>query len=146
MSTPIARQKVKLGKKEVFLHKANIYKEVAQNAMDNVSKFDSIVVKSNEMYPEALQRADSEEYTILSENLKLADTAEERAAIRNRMVEMKKERYEKDTENKTFYENQQINHKNYTKQVLTSVAAVSGLVFMFRKPLIDAGKKFISPK
>lgn len=146
MSTPIARQKVKLGKKEVFLHKANIYKEAAQNAIDNVSKFDSIVVKSNEMYPEALQRADSEEYTILSENLKLADTAEERAAIRNRMVEMKKERYEKDTENKTFYENQQINHKNYTKQVLTSVAAVSGLVFMFRKPLIDAGKKFISPK
>lgn len=143
MSIPTTK---KLGKTDALIHKASIYKEVSENAIDNVSKFDSIVIKSNESYLEALQRADSEEYAILSENLKLADTAEERAAIRTRMVEMKKERYEKDTENKAFYENQQVNHKNYTKQILASVATVTGLVFMFRKPLLGVGKKFIAPK
>jgi len=72
-----------------------------------------------------------------------AETEVERQAIRDRMVEMKKERYQKDTENKEFYEKQQNNHKNYTLQILTSVAAVAGVI-KFRKPIMDIGKKLIT--
>lgn len=92
---------------------------------------------------EKLRQADASEYEILKDNMEKADTQEERDAIRKRMAEMKKERYEKDTENKLFYVKQQENHKNYTKQVLCSVAAVAGLVYTFRKPILDTGKKLL---
>ena len=74
-----------------------------------------------------------------------AESVEERQAIRDRMAEMKKERYEKDTENKSFYETQQSSHKNYTLQILGSTAIVAGL-YKFRKPLLGIGKKLISKR
>ena len=73
-----------------------------------------------------------------------AETAEEREAIRKRMEEMDKERYEKDTENKVFYEKQQENHRNHNLKILGSVAVVSGLVYKFRTPLMEVGKKMIT--
>lgn len=119
-----------------------MYKDTATNAMKNVLEFDSEIIKSNDKYLEVLLRADQSEYDILNENMKTAETAEERQAIRVRMKEMKQERYEKDTENKAFYEKQQVNHKNYTLQILGSMAVVTGLV-RFQKPLMDIGKKLI---
>ena len=73
-----------------------------------------------------------------------AETAEEREAIRKRMAEMDKERYAKDTENKTFYEKQQEAHRSHNLKILGSVAIVSGLVYKYRKPLMDMGRKLIT--
>ena len=134
------------GKREANIRKVNMYKDAAVNAMENVSEFDSKIIDANDGYLERLVQADKPEYDILSRNLELAETAEERNAIRGRMAEMKKERYEKDTENKEFYKDQQANHKNYTLQVLVSVAAVTSVVYKFRKPLMEAGKKLITQK
>ena len=130
-------------KSDDFMRKANMYRDTAVNAMKNVTEFDSKIIESNDEYLETLRQADASEYEILKDNMEKADTQEERDAIRKRMAEMKKERYEKDTENKLFYVKQQENHKNYTKQVLCSVAAVAGLVYTFRKPILDTGKKLL---
>lgn len=130
--------------KEDIVPKINMYKDTAINAMKDVSEFDSMIIKSNDKYLGELLQADKSEYDILKENMERAETAEERQAIRTRMAEMKKERYEKDTENKIFCENQQTNHKGYTLQILGSVAVVAGLVATFRKPLVDVGKKLIA--
>ena len=128
------------------IKKATVYADTAKNAMDDVTKFDSMIIKSNDDYLEKLAQADKIEYDILKENMAKAETAEERQVIRDRMAEMKKERYAKDTENKTFYENQQTEHKNYTLRVLGSVAVVTGLVYKFRKPIADFGKALITKK
>lgn len=140
-NTKVARKDKKT---ENFMRRANMYKDTAMNAMKEVTEFDSKVIESNDEYMEKLRQADISEYEILKENMAKADTQEERADIRKRMAEMKKERYEKDTENKAFYEKQQESHKNYTKQVLCSVAAVAGLVYTFRKPIVETGKKFLT--
>lgn len=131
-------------KSDESVRKFNMYKDTAVNAMKNVTEFDSKIIDSNEEYLDRLLQADASEYEILKENLKIAESQEERAEIRKRMAEMKKERYEKDTENKGFYEKQQESHKNYTKQVLCSVAAVAGLIYKFRKPIMDTGKKLLT--
>jgi len=72
------------------------------------------------------------------------ESDEERAAIRKRIAEMQKERYAKDTENKQFYEKQRESHRNHNMKILGSLAVVSGLVYTFRKPLAEAGKKLIT--
>ena len=131
-------------KREDFIRKANMYKDIVINAMKDVSEFDSKVLKANDEYLDVLAQADKPEYDILNVNMEKAETAEERQAIRDRMVEMKKERYQKDTENKAFYERQQTHHRNYTLQVLGSMAVVTGLVVKFKKPIIDVGKKLIT--
>lgn len=94
-----------------------MYKDIVIDAMKDVSEFDSSILKSNDEYPDVLVHADKLEYDLLKENMEKAETAEESQAIRDRMIEMKKERYQKDTENKVFYERQQTHHKNYTLQV-----------------------------
>lgn len=134
----------KSGKKDFKLRKLNLYKDSAITAMDNVSDFDKKVLDTNNEYLEMLSRADQPEYDILLENLKLADSKEERADIRARMAEMKKERYQKDTENKGFYDRQQENHKHSILQIVGSVAVVTGVIYQFRKPLMNVGKKLIT--
>lgn len=131
-------------KSDESVRKISMYKDTAVNAMKNVTEFDSKIIESNDEYLNKLLQADASEYEILKENLVIAENPEERAEIRNRMAEMKRERYEKDTENKGFYEKQQESHKNYTKQVLWSVAAVAGLVYAFRKPILNTGKKLLT--
>lgn len=135
----------KSGKKETKLRKLSMYKDAAKTAMDNISAFDKKVLDINNEYLEKLCQADQAEYNILLENLKLADSEEERAAIRARMTEMKKERYQKDTENKEFCGKQQENHKHGILQIVGSVAVVTGVVaYKFRKPLMETGKKLIT--
>lgn len=134
----------KSGKKDFKLRKLNLYKDSAITAMDNVSDFDKKVLDTNNEYLEMLSRADQPEYNILLENLKLADSKEERADIRARMAEMKKERYHKDTENKEFCDRQQENHKHSILQIVGSVAVVTGVIYKFRKPLVNVGKKLIT--
>ena len=135
----------RISKSERSFRKANLYKNATMNALKEVTEFDSKIINSNDRYLETLKEADSIEYEILRENMAKAETEVERQAIRDRMAEMKKERYQKDTENKEFYEKQQNNHKNYTLQILTSVAAVVGVI-KFRKPIMDIGKKLITKR
>ena len=135
----------RISKSESSFRKANLYKDATMNALKEVTEFDSKIINSNDRYLETLKEADSIEYEILRENMAKAETEVERQAIRDRMAEMKKERYQKDTENKEFYEKQQNNHKNYTLQILTSVAAVVGVI-NFRKPIMDIGKKLITKR
>ena len=136
--------KKKAGKIDSKLRKLNMYKDAAKNAMDNNTAFDSKIIDANNEYLNKLCQADQAEYDILLENLKLATSEEERAEIRARMVEMKKERYEKDTENKKYYNNQQENHKKFNLAVLGSVAVVTGrVVWKYRKPILDTGKKLL---
>lgn len=134
----------KSGKKDFKLRKLSLYKDSAITAMDNVSDFDKKVLDANNEYLEMLCKADQPEYNILLENLKLADSKEERADIRARMTEMKKERYQKDTENKEFCNRQQENHKHSILQIVGSVAVVTGVIYKFRKPLVNVGKKLIT--
>jgi hypothetical protein len=93
---------------------------------------------------EKLREADSSEYEILKINMEKAESPEEREDIRNRMAEMDKEHCAKDSENKAFYEKQQEAHRNYNSMILGSVALVSGLIYFYRKPLMDMGKKMIT--
>jgi len=131
-------------KSETLLRKITLYKETAINAMNSEKEFGTAVIQANDGYLETLLKADETEYDILRENMAKDESAEERQAIRDRMAEMKKERYAKDTENKGFYERQEDKHKTYTLQVLGSVAIVAGVAVKFKKPLIEAGKKLIS--
>ena len=142
--THVNQIKKHIGKREEVVCKLDIYKGAVVNAMEKVTEFDSVVVKSNEVYLERLLEADKLEYDILKENMKKADTIEERETIRRRMAEMKKERYEKDTENKDYYVKQQTRHKNYTLQVLGSIGVLTGLVVKYRKPIMNLGKKLIT--
>lgn len=121
-----------------------IYKDVAINAMKDVTEFDTKIIESNDEYLETLRQADSSEYDILKANMEKAESDAERQAIRDRMAEMKSERYKKDSENKEFYGKQQSGHKNYTLQVLGSVAVVTGLAVKYRKPIMDMGKKLLT--
>lgn len=139
-----AKPTKKYDKKHKDIIRKNLYTETAKNAMKSVSEFDSMIIKANDNYIDVLVQADKPEYDILQENMAKADTAEERQAIRDRMAEMKKERYAKDTENKGFHENREKSYKNYTLQILTSVVAVTGLAYKYRKPLANMGKKLIS--
>ena len=132
----------RISKSENSFRKANLYKDAAMNALKEVTEFDSKIISSNDKYLETLKEADSIEYEILMENMAKAETDVERQAIRDRMAEMKKERYQKDTENKEFYEKQWNNHKNFTLQILASLATVAGVI-KFRKPILDIGKKLI---
>lgn len=135
----------RISKSESSFRKASLYKDATMNALKEVTEFDSKIINSNDKYLETLNEADSIEYEILKENMAKAEMEEERQAIRDRMAEMKKERYQKDTENKEFYEKQQNNHKNYTLQILVSVAVVAGVI-KFRKPIMDIGKKLITKR
>ena len=135
----------KISKRESSFRKANLYKDATMNALKEVTEFDSKIINSNDKYLEILKEADSIEYEILKENMAKAETEVERQSIRDRMAEMKKERYQKDTENKEFYEKQLNNHKNYTLQILASVAAVAGVI-KFRKPIMNIGKKMITKR
>ena len=100
--------------------------------------------KANKVFFLSAEEADNAEYEILKLNMEKAESDEERAAIRKRIAEMQKERYVKDTENKQFYERQQESHRNHNLKILGSLAVVSGLVYTFRKPLAEAGKKLIT--
>ena len=123
----------------------NIYKDAAIKAIQNVTEFDTKIIESNDEYLDKLLRADSSEYDILKINMEKAESETERQAIRDRMVEMKKERYGKDSENKEFYKIQQREHKNFNLQVLCSLAIVTGFVVKYRKPIINMGKNMLTP-
>ena len=131
-------------KAEDSIRKMTIYKDSAVNAMKDSLEFDKKIVESNDEYIKKLREADATEYDILKANMEKAESDEERAAIRKRIAEMQKERYAKDTENKQFYERQQESHRNHSLKILGSLAVVSGLVYTFRKPLAEAGKKLIT--
>lgn len=134
-----------ISKSEGSFRKANLYKDAAMNTLKEITEFDSKIINSNDKYLETLNGADSIEYEILKGNMEKAETEVERQAIRDRMAEMKKERYQKDTENKEFYKRQQNNHKYYTLQILASVAAVAGVI-KFRKPIMNIGEKLITKR
>ncbi|MBD5499431.1 MAG: hypothetical protein HDR11_17070 [Lachnospiraceae bacterium] len=135
----------KSGKNDFKLRKLNLYKDSAITAMDNISDFGKKVLDTNNEYLEKLCKADQPEYNILLENLKIANSEDERTAIRARMAEMKKERYQKDTENKEFCDRQRENHKHSILQIVGSVAVITGVVaYKFRKPLMEASKKLIT--
>lgn len=127
-----------------IIQKINLYKDSVIKSMDKVTDFDKSVINANGEYIKNLAQADKEEYEVLKENMKKADSPEERAAIRDRMKEMKKERYAKDAENKEFYDNQQKKHKDYMKQVLFSVAITAGVIYIYRKPIFNAGKALMA--
>ena len=131
-------------KSEDKISKIQMFKETANNAISDATEFDKTILKSNEEYVNKLCEADNAEYEILKLNMEKAESNEERSTIRKRMVEMQKERYAKDTENKQFYERQQENHRNHNLKILGSLAVVSGLVYTFRKPLAESGKKLIT--
>ena len=131
-------------KSEDKISKIQMFKETANNAISDATEFDKTILKSNEEYVNKLCEADNAEYEILKLNMEKAESNEERSTIRKRMVEMQKERYAKDTENKQFYERQQENHRNHNLKILGSLAVVSGLVYTFRKPLAEAGKTLIT--
>lgn len=99
---PVSKRR--FNKSEEHMRKVHVYKDTALNAMQDASEFDTTIVELNDGYMEKLREADSTEYEILKLNMEKAETAEERETIRKRMAEMDKERYAKDTENKTFYE------------------------------------------
>ena len=121
---PVSKRR--FNKSEEHMRKVHVYKDTALNAMQDASEFDTTIVELNDGYMEK------------------AETAEKREAIRKRMAEMDKERYAKDTENKTFYEKQQEAHRSHNLKILGSVAIVSGLVYKYRKPLMDMGRKLIT--
>lgn len=131
-------------KNEEHMRKVHMYKDAAVNAMKDASDFDNTIIESNEDYIEKLCQADSTEYEILKINMEKAESAEEREAIRDRMAEMDRERYYKDTENKQFFEGQQESHRNHNMKILGSIIIVSGLVYTFRKPIMAAGKSLIT--
>lgn len=126
-----------------IIQKVHMYKDIANNAMKDALEFDKKIIESNDTYIDKLRLANSTEYEILKINMEKAESSEEREAIRKRMAEMDKEHYTKDTENKAFYRQQQESHRNYNLKILGSVAVVSGLVYKFRKPILEAGKKLI---
>ena len=136
---PVSKRR--FNKSEEHMRKVHVYKDTALNAMQDASEFDTTIVELNDGYMEKLREADSTEYEILKLNMEKAETAEEREAIRKRMAEMDKERYAK---NKTFYEKQQEAHRSHNLKILGSVAIVSGLVYKYRKPLMDMGRKLIT--
>lgn len=72
--------------------------------MQDVSEFDSKVRKANEEYLNALTQADKLGYDVSMKNMEKAEAVEERQSIRDRMAEMKKERYQKDSENIIYYD------------------------------------------
>lgn len=130
-------------KNEDEIRKMHMYKDAAVNAMKDSLEFDKKIVESNDDYIKKLREADATEYDILKANMEKAETAEERAAIRERLAEMNVQRHAKDTENKEFYEKQQENHRNHDLKILTSVAVITGLAYKFRKPIMNAGKALI---
>lgn len=132
------------GKKEDTLRKMHMYKETAIAAMNDAAQFDRKIIEANDEYINKLKEADNTEYEILRVNMEKAETEEEREAIRNRLAEMNSQRYTKDTENKGFYEKQQESHRNHNLKILVSVAAVTGLVYKFRKPIMEAGKVLLT--
>ena len=62
------------------------------------------------------------------------------------MVEMRKERDAKDTENKAFYEKLQENHENNNLKIIGSVAVVLGFAYKYRKTYIGCRKNIITNK
>ena len=136
----------KRSKQNEKLKKFNVYKDTALSAIRDNTQFDTAIVKSNENYMIKLREADKSEYELLKINMQKAESADEREKIRNYMVEMRKERDAKDTENKAFYEKLQENHENYNLKIIGSVAVVLGFAYKYRKPILDAGKKLITNK
>lgn len=136
----------KRSKQNEKLKKFNVYKDTALSAIRDNTQFDTAIVKSNENYMIKLSEADKSEYELLKINMQKAESADEREKIRNYMVEMRKERDAKDTENKVFYEKLQENHENYNLKIIGSVAVVLGFAYKYRKPILDAGKKLITNK
>ena len=126
------------------IRKIQMFKETANNAMQDATEFDKTIIESNDEYINRLCEADAAEYELLKMNMDKAESEGEREAIRKRMAEMKQERYHKDTENIQFCERQQESHRNHNIKILGSLAVVSGLVYTFRKPLAEAGKKLIT--
>lgn len=144
LSTAKSREIKKTNSEKSVMERISLYKSTAEKAIEDSSEFDTKLVDTNSDYMDILVRADQEEYEMLKLNYEKADTPEERREIRERMKEMKRERYDKDTENKKFLEEQQNKHKNHNLQILGSLAAVTGLVYTFRKPIMKAGKTLIS--
>lgn len=138
----VAKRKPTKGEDKI--RKIQMFKETVNNAINDATEFDKAILESNDLYINKLCEADNTEYEILKLNMEKAESGEERAAIRERIAEIKKERYAKDTENKQFYERQQESHRNHSLKILGSLAVVSGLVYRFRKPLAEAGKKLIT--
>lgn len=130
----------KWSKQNEKLKKFNVYKDTALSAIRDNTQFDTAIVKLNENYMIKLREADKSEYELLKINMQKAESADEREKIRNYMVEMRKERDAKDTENKAFYEKLQENHENNNLKIIGSVAVVLEFAYKYRKPILDAGK------
>ena len=120
-------------------------KGVAASAMEKANEFDSDVIKENSEYIKKLSEADAAEYFILLENLRMAGGEEERADIRDRMREMRKDRYEKDTENKGYSDRQQEANREHRVKIMAiaavTISATGGFIYKYRKPIVKAIEK-----
>ena len=95
---------------QASIKRAGIFKDAAIDTIKDSTAYDSMLMESNEEYMERLTKSDKEEYDILKLNMQMAESESERAAIRQAMADMRKDRVIKDTENKAFYEKQQKEH------------------------------------
>ena len=117
----------------------------SQDAKENGKLLSGI--KSNEEYMERLTKSDKEEYDILKLNMQMAESESKRAAIRQAMADMRKDRVIKDTENKAFYEKQQKEHNENSRKILNSIfwflaiGSGVGLGVYYGRPMLMAGKR-----
>ena len=123
---------------ELTKTKLDFLTNTCNHSLNKVTEFDTNVINANNDYLIKISESGSKEADMLIENMKLAESPEERKEIRERFKEIRKENFEKDTENKQFYKEQQSQHKNYADWIVVSTA---GLLYGIRKPLIEGGIK-----
>ncbi|NDO45256.1 hypothetical protein [Clostridium sp. MD294] len=121
-------------KKNLKLHQLDIYKDIVQTGMNNLSNYDMQIIDDNAEYLEKLYKANQPAYDILFENMKNADSPEERADIRKTIIEIQRNSCSKDTENKEFYSKCQESHTDNIFQIFKCVSYV--LTVVVREALI----------
>lgn len=132
---------------QVSIKRAGIFKDAAIDTIKDSTAYDSMLMESNEEYMERLTKSDKEEYDILKLNMQMAESESERAAIRQAMADMRKDRVIKDTENKAFYEKQQKEHNENSRKILNSIfwflaiGSGVGLGVYYGRPMLMAGKR-----
>lgn len=125
------------------IEKIKHYVDAVKESIKDSELFDSKVIDSNDNYIKILSEADTQEYTILQENLKVAKTEEEREKIRKQCEALREQRYKKADEHKEFNRSLQEDHRNSNLKLLGSVLVATGLVKHFGKPLINQATKLL---
>lgn len=120
-------KKITTNRSHEIISEMNLSEDIAAKAMQNVHEIYSEMSRSNSEYMNKLVEADKAEYDVLVINMQKAESEEERANIRDRMKEMKKERYDMDTENKNFLKN---------LGILIICGGISAMIIISRKSII----------